>query len=312
MNITMRPYQTAEDYWRIRAFLREVFVLNGRRELSWHVARLDYWRFPGVESWGDGPLEMCVYIWETPDGQIAAVLNSESHGDAFMQVHPRWHTAELAAQMLDEAEQRLAILHKDGKRRLNIWIDSQDAMRQELLRQRGYTLADAPEVQHRWTPDVPIPNTPVAEGYSIRSLGEAHELPARAWYSWKAFHPDEPESNYAAVGWQWYHDIQRCPLYRRDLDLVAVAPNGEFASFTTLWYDDATRSAYFEPVATYTPYQRRGLARAVMYEGLRRVQRMGATLAFVGGYSPEANALYASVMGGQHDVSQRWVWEAGD
>ena len=43
MKLTMRSYRDEEDYWRIREFLRQVMVLNGRREFSWHVARLDYW-----------------------------------------------------------------------------------------------------------------------------------------------------------------------------------------------------------------------------------------------------------------------------
>jgi hypothetical protein len=84
----MRRYENKEDYWRVRPFLREVFLMNDRREVSWHVARWDYWRWPGVESWGDGPLEEKVFIWELSDGQIAAVLNSESKSEAFLQVHP--------------------------------------------------------------------------------------------------------------------------------------------------------------------------------------------------------------------------------
>ena len=34
MKPTMRLYQTEDDTWRIRGFLREVFLLNGRREVS--------------------------------------------------------------------------------------------------------------------------------------------------------------------------------------------------------------------------------------------------------------------------------------
>ena len=40
MAITHRRYQTEEDYWRMRAFLRGVMLLNGLRETAWHVARL--------------------------------------------------------------------------------------------------------------------------------------------------------------------------------------------------------------------------------------------------------------------------------
>ena len=50
MQLTMRAYQNEDDYWRIRVFLREVFLLNERREVSWHVARFDYWRWHGVEN----------------------------------------------------------------------------------------------------------------------------------------------------------------------------------------------------------------------------------------------------------------------
>ena len=35
MTLTMRPYRGEDDYWRIRAFLRDVFLLNDRRELCW-------------------------------------------------------------------------------------------------------------------------------------------------------------------------------------------------------------------------------------------------------------------------------------
>ena len=79
--------------------------------------------------------------------------------------------------------------------------------------------------------------------------------------------------------------------------------------FTTIWFDDVTRSAYFEPVATVPAHQRRGLGKAVMTEGLRRLQRMGATLALVGGYSPGLMRLYRSVMGPEHELNEPWVRE---
>jgi hypothetical protein len=34
---------------------------------------------------------------------------------------------------------------------------------------------------------------------------------------------------------------------------------------------------------------------------------MGATTAFVGGYSAAANALYRTVMGADHEVYEAWV-----
>jgi predicted N-acetyltransferase YhbS len=107
----------------------------------------------------------------------------------------------------------------------------------------------------------------------------------------------------------WYRNVQTAPLYRRDLDLVAVAPDGAIAAFCTIWFDDVTRSAYYEPVASLPSHQRRGLGKAVMIEGLRRLQRMGATTSFVGGHSQAANALYGSVMGSDYELYEAWVKE---
>lgn len=320
MKSTRRTYQDEDDYWRIREFLRQVMLLNGRRELSWHVARLDYWRWHVVENCGFcDPVEDVTFIWETADGRIVAVLNPEGRGEAHFQVHPGLRTPELEEEMLDLAEQRLARRRPDGRTRLLVFAAHGDAMRRGLLARRGYTVADWPEASEhqRHRPlSAPIPDVPVAAGYTVRPLGDVEELPARSWVSWKAFHPDEPDEKYE--GWAWYRHIQRQPLYRRDLDIIAVpvspvatefAPTGQMAAFCTAWYDDVTRTAYFEPVGTAPEHQRRGLGKAVMTEALRRLQWMGCVLAFVGGYSVPANALYASAGFTEYDLSEPWVRE---
>lgn len=88
---------------------------------------------------------------------------------------------------------------------------------------------------------------------------------------------------------------------------MAIASDGEISAFCTIWFDDVTRSAIFEPVATVPAHQRRGLGRSIMIEGLRRLQRLGATMAFVSGYSSAANALYQSVIGPDHELYEPWV-----
>ena len=307
MGLMMRQYQSDDDYWRIRAFLREVFLLNDRREISWQVYRFDYWRWHGVENMGQGPLDDAVFLWEERDGTIAAVLNSESPGQAFLQVHPQLATFEVEEEMLVIAEAYLSRSVLPDKKKLTVWANEHDQPRQSLLVSRGFAKGDMPEYQRRRSLLVPIPDAPVAPGYVIRSLGDSDELPKRGWVSWRAFHPDEPDEKYE--GWEWYRNIQRAPLYRRDLDLVAVAPGGEFASFCTVWFDDVTRTGAFEPVGTAPEHQRMGIGKATMLEGLRRLRALGATLVYVGSFTPGAHALYESVGFTKYDLSQPWVKE---
>ena len=310
MKLIMRPYRDEEDYWRIREFLRQVMLMNNHRELSWHVARWDYWIWfanPDIEKI---TLEENVFIWETQTGQIVAVLNPEGHGHAFPQIHPGFHTSELNEEMISVAEERLITTDQDSGQRLCYWIDAQEKSHQDILTRRGFHRVDQPEaqeVQHRILLDKPISEPPIIPGYIIRAQGDGLELLERCYASGLGFHDNDihvARSNRDHP--DWYHHIQSAPLYRRDLDIVAVASDGSIASFCTIWLDDVSRTAYFEPLATVPAHQRHGLGKAVMMEGLQRLKRMGCKAAFVGGYSQAANSLYFSVMGPEHDISEPW------
>ena len=214
MRLAKRLYQKQEDYWRIREFLRRVFALNNRRELSWQVYRFDYWRWHGIENIGHAQMDQDVFIWEAADGQIAAVLNPESPGTAFLQVHPGLRTRALEEEMLTLAEVQLATARGDSPRNLWVFCHGDDSLRQDVLSRRGYKQTDFTEHHHvrrlSGTDAEPLPDISVAAGYSIRALGDVDELPARSWASWKAFHPNDPDDQYE--GWEWYRNVQRAPL----------------------------------------------------------------------------------------------------
>jgi mycothiol synthase len=239
MQLTRRSYQQENDYWRIRAFLREVMHANDRREFSWHVARLDYWRWHVNENLEHMRLEDVIWLWEDAQGRIAAVLNPEGKADIHLQVHPGLRSPQLEEEMIATAEEHLAETAEGGRRKLLIWAGADDELRHGILTRRGYVKGSWPEYQRRRSLDLEIPEPSLVPGYALRALGDAGELPDRSWASWRAFHPDEPDERYE--GWEWYHNIQRMPLYRRDLDVVGVAPDGKIASFCTIWYDDVTQ-----------------------------------------------------------------------
>jgi ribosomal protein S18 acetylase RimI-like enzyme len=85
--------------------------------------------------------------------------------------------------------------------------------------------------------------------------------------------------------------------YDRELDVVAVAPDGTIASYAMCWVDRANKVGEFEPVGTRPAFERRGLARAALLEGMARMQARGAETALVstGGAETGAIRLYESV-----------------
>jgi len=76
--------------------------------------------------------------------------------------------------------------------------------------------------------------------------------------------------------------MQSAPNFRRSLNIIVEAPNGDFASYCGMWYEPHNKIAYVEPVATDPDYRRMGLGTAAVLEGIRRCGELGATVAYVG------------------------------
>ncbi|MEE4195284.1 MAG: GNAT family N-acetyltransferase [Anaerolineae bacterium] len=295
MSLELKTFRDEEDFFRIRNFLRNVFLTEDRLERSWSVPRFDYWRWHLVENCGFvASYENSIRLWENPEGRIAAVLHPVAGSEMRLHVHPDFRTPALLDSMLICGEETLAAVENENEY-VYLPVDEDDGILQSVLEQRGYVKRSG--ISHKWHRDLvqEIPEQLPAAGYSIRSMGTRDEHPARSWASWRAFHGDEPDSHYDG-DWSWYENIQRSPLYRRDLDIVAEAPEGGIASFCTILYDDYTRSAVCVLVGTAVDHQRRGLGKAVITEGLRRAQNLGCTRVFATAYDPPANALYGSVM----------------
>ena len=81
------------------------------------------------------------------------------------------------------------------------------------------------------------------------------------------------------------------------------------AAFRTIWIDNVTCIAVFEPVSTHPEYQKRELGKAVMTENLRRTGQLRATLATVSSYGKATHALYESMGFTEFDLLEPWIKE---
>ena len=306
MTLHMHPCASEEDFFRVRDFLREVFLLNNRLEHSWNVARLDYWRWHMIKTCAIiESVEKGMALWENADGRVVAVLNHNGGSELRLHVHPHFRAVELENEMLAYAEDHYFTTTKDGRRYVYLPIFEDDAQRHELVQKRGFNKQAGWGHHYHRDLDSPVPNATIPRGYAIRSMGGAEEYPARSFASWRAFHNDEPDSNYDGDH-LWCANLQSAPLYRRDLDVVAIAPDGNIAGFCTCFYDDYTRSAVTVVVGVAVEHWRRGLGKAVITEALQRLHSMGCTRVFSTAHEKPADALYNSVMTNVK-VTDTWV-----
>ena len=155
---------------------------------------------------------------------------------------------------------------------------------------RGYRIDDSEGWLHHMVADLQsesdAPSLP--DGYTLASF-TPELLPSRVDAHRSAFHPSR-------VTVESYGAVVSTPPYRADLDVVALAPDGTVAAYALAWLDEENRLGELEPVGTHEAHRRRGLARAVCTEALRRLRWAGADTCLV--YSvdgSDATALYESV-----------------
>jgi ribosomal protein S18 acetylase RimI-like enzyme len=307
MKLTMRAFKEEVDFWRVRNFLRELYLLDGLLVHGGHVASLDFWRWHYIMTCQEtAPVDEEITIWETNQGRIGAVLHPICHDEIRIAIHPMCYSEELEEKMIAYSEMHHSDWYKDRQRILYVPTLDTDTRRQEILAGRGYSKLTRFERYWMRDLDSTIPKAAVPAGYEIRSMGDAEEHPDRNWASWLVFHPGEPDENFDPDH-TWYRNLKAAPLYRRDLDLVAIAPGGGIAAFCTIWYDDYTRSAQVVFIGTVPEHQGHGLGKAIMCEGMKRLKQLGSTSVFtIAGADPAENAFCESVLQ-DYITAEQWV-----
>jgi predicted N-acetyltransferase YhbS len=86
--------------------------------------------------------------------------------------------------------------------------------------------------------------------------------------------------------------LRQCSLYDPTLDLAVEDPDGRVAGYALFWFDPTTRAGLLEPMRVEDGYQRRGLARMLLTNGLDRLARQGAERLKVGFQTDAARQLY--------------------
>ncbi len=256
----------------------------------WHPGDL-IWRY-FLLTINEDP-ERCMRVWRAGSDVLGFAWHDPRDGYVDWQAHPRARRLGLDTEMIDWALMRHSA-SQSGKppaerRPPFTGCCDTDTHRQATLERHGF--ARDTNVFHHLVRSLnghlPEPNLPA--GFVLRSVAGEHEYVNRAAAHQSAFHPSRVTAAH-------YLRLMRLPGYDRDMDVVAVAPDGRIAAFALGWVDPRTGIGEFEPVGTHADFRRMGLGRAVLIEGLRRMQARSCHTAFVmcEGHNAGVNQFYQS------------------
>ncbi|HSG79412.1 MAG TPA: GNAT family N-acetyltransferase, partial [Acidimicrobiia bacterium] len=271
MTVVSHPMQREEEWWAVRDFLVETFPIAPPGHV-WDTRRWDGHRFHRAEP-SHPPWTGRTRLWRE-DGRIVGVAHQEGSRDLAIQIHPdRRH---LEDEMVAWAEKVLAAEMPEG-RVLEVPVFDYDLVRRRVLHDRGYEATDDGEVIRRMRlGDADHPAQELDGGYRIRTARAGDPVDAKVFAELlndsfgRTFH-QEAEVFAFRTG---------SPSYREDLDLMAEAPDGTLAASVGVTIDEVNRAGTFEPVLTHPGHRRRGLALALMREGLHRMKAAGVETAW--------------------------------
>lgn len=220
------------------------------------------------------------------DGMLWLRVLPERRTDALGQELIAWGVARLDAL---GAERAIATQLASG-------ASEDDTWRQELLRANGFQ-----PIRHFFRMERPLDHTlePPAfpPDFTVRTVAGDHEAEAWAELFNQAF---VDHWNHHPLSAERLRGIWAEPLYRRELDLVVVAPDETLAAFCACERnpDDPEGAGWIEVLGTRRGYRGRGLGRAALLAGLERLRGDRALVArlIVDAASPTgATRLYEAV-----------------
>jgi len=268
----IRTYKDSSDLKRMQKLTQAIWSLESNYhigDLAWqrhrHVGREDEW---------------ITAIWEMDDKPVA------------------WGWIKLPGSLMFQVELNFTELSKD----VIDWFDNMTETNEQMvsvleteshlisaLEDSLFTpLEEAPEVLTKISLDsCPFPvNLP--DGFKARHLKRDEDLTNRVGVQRAAF-------SSSRVTVESYGNIMNTYPYDPSLDWVIESPNGEFAAFCLIWFDEINKVGLLEPVGTDPRFWRMGLGSSVCKLALNALHDKGANTAIVVCTSPKTQEFYKSI-----------------
>ena len=296
MKLQARPYREPADLIPMRQLL--MAGTQAKIPASYmHPGCLDWdTHYSPDEQENRRNLQLWERVDEEPPIVEAWAMFWRHEGTFDLFVSPALHGTPLHATVMDEyvawAEARAQAA---GIKQISpFWAIDFDTVLVRLMQERGFVITpvDLPAPLFERTLDA-LPTIGLPDGFTVQGVHNLDDGRLRAVVTHGAFRPNDDWETYAAE----YAQFIGSAVYDGERDLFVRSPDGRGASACGIWFDEVNKVGLFEPVATHPDFQGKGLGKAVMAEGLRRMKAAGMQRAIVG-FDPNnaaALALYTAM-----------------
>ena len=256
-------WQKLPDYWNVGKSPIGIYLTTYQGKHKNH------------QLWQDEQGEIQAYTYLSPDEKTPIYFTPEERHWR-ISLHPEWRDEALFTNLLQDAEAWLNM--RASQKPMRTVAYETDGWLTAVLEQNGYVRGDAADVYMTRSLVDEISGKHVPAGFSVRSFAGESEIEQRAIVTNDAFGGFAESSEWAIT------HVRRMMRFCEEgqaVDLVAVDDQGTLAASAIVTVDPVTKLGEFDPVGTRQMYQRRGLASALLHEGLKMMRDMGMETAVI-------------------------------
>jgi ribosomal protein S18 acetylase RimI-like enzyme len=270
VSFQMRPYNELIDF----SLVRDFFIAMGtdaQRTGTWHLGNLVIGLYFETMALHD------IQLWHDRNGVLIGLgWYDIGSGWLGMQLHRQWRErADLKTHILAWGEQQAFIVHSTkAPHRLQVVVHEHDSQLLALVASGGFERDTFTLLRMQHALAAPLAPSRLPDGWNVRHVQGANEAPTRAGVYQTVW--GQPTRDLAG-----YLRMQQAADYRPELDVVVVAPSGDFIAFCQCWFDSVNQTGLIEPMGTVPAFRRGGYGRAALMEGIRRLHALGAQQVFV-------------------------------
>lgn len=268
--------------------------------------------YPGAndlrEMLADASVQKNTRVWKDGNRDIAAYALVDDFNNLLFDVRPDAHSKELDAGIFGWGIECLVRHNAESGTHdtLDAVCRAEDRERAAWLEHFGFVRQPLQTVRMARALREPIEEPTLPDGFVLRAIEGVREAEALAALHRAAFGSDYMTAE-KRLAWM------ATPHYDAALDLVIVAPDGSLAAscFGSIDPEGNARTGRAEgsldPVATHPNFQRLGLARACLVEGMRRLKERGVEYAVLGTSSENA-AMQRAARAAGFEIDSVRVW----
>lgn len=252
---TMRPLQDATEFTAMLRFTARMAV----QQMPFHVC------LPGDLAW-----------WRsaTPDDSNLAHIRLWFRDDTM--VGWAWRNGEQVDAVYDTCEPAVwtqMVAHFAAEyASINMWVHDKLKHRADVLREHGFTpQSETLNLNIQATQTAPQYDMPVGWQVTPMTLADTN---SRVTAQHSAFQSTKMTSTR-------YEFMRNHPGYTPQWDMIAKNSRGDVDAFCTVWVDELSGFALFEPVGCRQEHHRKGITRGLISATLRQLARAGVPMACV-------------------------------